>query len=842
MAVESPSDLSESKVPAESDTLSPKKRRNSIWRPYLLPVGLALVVISGSLVSAVWIRISENKALENAAGKEIGHLASELGKDLDFAFHPLFQFGWRLSANSVESRRQLSMEAQDWIESSDAIKNLIWLDGQENLVLQVPAERSWERLIEEDEFKEQRVLVMDYLRGQVGARGISLERSNEEQVDLIGLISVLKENGLTTFVVAIYDLKSLLSEVLEGEATGYSISVSDDNAELWSRIGEAGGEENTQFRRLSFVGMEWTIKLTPGPAVIATYRSTLPAVILFGGSALGILLGLSISTAFQNRFRAEKLSSVNTQLLDEARRRTKAEVAEKEARTELEDVLDQLPVHVWSAYVDPGGRMQPLRTTSNQLSDRPVESYTVWPDSWFEMIVPEDRDRVRESISNVAEGKVSEAELEYGLLGEDGRAIYLADTIRARPQGDGLRLAGVSRNVTHLVEAEADKKRMEERLEQAQKLESLGVLAGGIAHDFNNLLVGVLGHARLAAEDLPDDSPVQKSIKSIDRAARRAADLCRQMLAYAGKAPVSIKPIDLRESVEDIGELLRASLPASSIIEYEFDEKLPAVQADGSQIQQVVLNLITNATEALGEGGGRVSLSVSSGQLDERDLAKLQFGESLSSGRYVTLTVKDTGCGMDDETKRRIFEPFFTTKFTGRGLGLAAVIGIVRGHGGGIRIDSQSGEGTSIAVVLPATHLEISEEVSEVEDSTWHGNGQVLIIEDEVFAREVAVLVLQRAGFETLEAEDGVKGLEIFKQHQDGIRCVVLDLAMPNMSGDEAHRHIRELKSETPTILCSGYPEQDAILRFSNLNPSGFIEKPYTPEKLVAKVRAVLKS
>lgn len=219
------------------------------------------------------------------------------------------------------------------------------------------------------------------------------------------------------------------------------------------------------------------------------------------------------------------------------------------------------------------------------------------------------------------------------------------------------------------------------------------------------------------------------------------------------------------------------------------------------------------------------------------ELAGMNFGDNLEPGHYVILTVEDTGCGMDDATQRRIFEPFYTTKFTGRGLGLSAVIGIVRGHGGGIRIESNPGLGTLISVAFPASDTEIVKEATVRSDADWKGSGKVLVVEDEESARELAVIVLKRTGFEVLEAEDGLQGVKVFRENKSDIRCVLLDLAMPNMDGDEAHREIRKLSADVPTILCSGYPEQDAVSRFSDLNPSGFIEKPYSPETLVARVR-----
>ena len=828
---------------APRDSTSPlfsDKNRKSIWLPYLFPIMLALAVILGSLASSVWLRFSEDHALKDAVKNATAHLTNELGKELDFTLHPLFALGWRWNWTSDQAMKELRAEAQGMIEASKSTESIIWLSRSGEVAAAIPDRSLLGDLEQNTSFNSELADHLENLSQRVGAQAMVVSLPNNQGVGLAAIVSARHLGYEGVFVLGLYDLNELLDAALLNEGAGYLITLGDRTRLLWSRGGDGAALSATQIGKIAALGLDWTVTLNPGPEIVATYRSNLPMVILVGGSILGILLGLSISTGFLNKLRAEKMALVNSELTREAWRRAQAEAGEQEAKTELEEVLDQLPVLVWSVYVTSDGTMLPERTIKlPALTERPLDTFDVWPDSWYEAIFPEDREDVSSKVEGLSTGKSTEAELAYRVLAEDGKTMYLEDTIRSRPWGDGWRMAGVIRDVTEIKEAEMETEKLEERFEQAQKLESLGVLAGGIAHDFNNLLVGVLGHARLAADDLPDESPVQKSIQSIDRAARRAADLCRQMLAYAGKVPVSIGALDLRESVEEIGELLRASISASSVIDYEFDPDLSAIQADGSQVQQVVLNLITNAAEALGDSGGKVKLSVKDRMMSIQELAEMNFGDNLSPGRYVVLTVEDTGCGMDEVTQRRIFEPFYSTKFAGRGLGLAAVIGIVRGHGGGIRIESSPGVGTVISVAFPASDREIVKEEKTIrsDDADWKGSGKVLVVEDEESARELAAIVLKRTGFEVLEAEDGLEGVEVFRENKSDIRCVLLDLAMPNMDGDEAHRQIRKISADVPTILCSGYPEQDAVSRFSDLNPSGFIEKPYNPETLVARVR-----
>lgn len=831
------------KISESSSSRKKASRRKSIWRPYLFPILMALAVILGSLISSIWILVSENKALKDAVASETAHLTAELTKQLDYTLHPLFQLGWRWNPTSPEAMSELQAEARGMIDLSPATRSVIWLTRKGELIRAIPDGQLLEELSSGPGFRQNLDARLQNLSARVGARAMVVPLPGDEGPGLAALVSAQHLGYEGVYVLAIYNLAELLGSSLVNDGVGYVIALSDEKQLLWERGGDGSAVSSMQIGRISTLGLDWILTLIPGPEIVATYRSRLPLVILVGGSILGILLGLSISTGFSNKLRAEKLAAANSELTREAWRRAQAEAGEKEAKTELEDVLDQLPVLVWSAHVTSDGTMLPVRTIElPALTERPVESFAEWPDAWYEAILEEDRAEVTSKIEKLSSGLTTEAELAYRVVGADGEILHLEDTIRSRPSGEGRRMAGVIRDVTEIKNAEMETRKLEERFEQAQKLESLGVLAGGIAHDFNNLLVGVLGHSRLAAEDLPDDSPVQKSIQSIDRAARRAADLCRQMLAYAGKVPVSIGTLDLRETVEEIGELLRASLSSSSAIDYQFDSELSAIQADGSQIQQVVLNLITNAAEALGDSGGKVTLSVKNRFMKREDLAEMDFGDGLEPGLYVLLAVQDTGCGMDEVTQRRIFEPFYTTKFTGRGLGLAAVIGIVRGHGGGIRIESRLGEGSLISVAFPASEKEVTREEPIESVADWRGSGKVLVVEDEDSARELAVIVLKRKGFEVLEASDGYEGLEVFKKNADEIRCVLLDLAMPNMDGDEAHKEIRKLRPQVPTILCSGYPEQDAVSRFSDLNPSGFIEKPYSPEVLVARVRESLKA
>ncbi len=432
-------------------------------------------------------------------------------------------------------------------------------------------------------------------------------------------------------------------------------------------------------------------------------------------------------------------------------------------------------------------------------------------------------------------GAHPEAEASGLLELRDGRTFEVA----SRPQRLGTTWVGrvwSFRNIT-------ERLRLEAQVQHAQKLESLGVLAGGIAHDFNNLLLGVLGHAGLARMELADDSPIQARLAQIELTAQRAAELTNQMLAYSGKGRFVIQPVDLSHLVDEMAHLLHSVISKKAELRFDFADALPAVNGDVSQVRQIVMNLITNASDALGEQNGSITIRTGLIGVDPQYLADTYVNESLPEGPYVFVEVSDTGCGMDAATRARIFDPFFTTKFTGRGLGLAAVLGIVRGHHGAIKVYSEPGMGTTFKVLLPAA-VGAAQAVSAPAPAreTWHSGGLVLVVDDEEGVRTVAQGVLERCGFNVIEASDGREGVDVFREHAAEIRAVLLDMTMPRMSGVEALREIRRIRRDVPVILSSGYSEADAIdhFRFGGEELAGFIQKPYAAAGLVDKLRQAL--
>ncbi len=392
----------------------------------------------------------------------------------------------------------------------------------------------------------------------------------------------------------------------------------------------------------------------------------------------------------------------------------------------------------------------------------------------------------------------------------------------------------IARNIT-------ERQRLDQQLRHAQKLESLGVLAGGVAHDFNNLLTGILGNASLALETLPADSRARGILQDVLRASERASHLTRQLLAYSGKGHFVIEPTNLSEQVREISSLIRTSIPKNVQLTLDLRQDLPVIQADSSQLQQLVMNLVINGAEAIGEDkNGTVLVTTATQEVDEQYLQTI--GEpALPTGTYVTLEVHDTGCGMDEATVARIFDPFFTTKFTGRGLGLAAVQGIVRGHKGTMKVYSHPGTGTTFKVLFPAAKTgEAIVPKSAPVHSLQATNELILVIDDEEIIRSTAKSMLEHYGYTVVLAENGKEGVELFRVLADKISAVLLDMAMPIMNGEETLRHLKTINPAIKVILSSGYNQVETIRRFTGKGLAGFIQKPYSSATLVGKIRSVL--
>ena len=399
----------------------------------------------------------------------------------------------------------------------------------------------------------------------------------------------------------------------------------------------------------------------------------------------------------------------------------------------------------------------------------------------------------------------------------------------------------IFRDVTDRKYHEDQRLHLERKLLDGQKLESLGVLAGGIAHDFNNLLTGILGNAGLCLIQSSEVSPIRPYLENIEQICLQAADLCKQMLAYSGHGHFVIQKIDLNQLVGEMTQLLKISIAKKVVLKFDLGEKLPAIEADAAQIRQVLMNLIINASEAIGDKSGITSIRTGVIHADRSYLSEAYLSPELAGGDYVYLEIADSGSGMSAETKAKIFDPFFTTKFTGRGLGLAAVLGIVRGHKGALKVYSELGKGTTFKLLLPCCNAAPTPiEPVKAPSKNWRGSGTILVVDDEASVRTIAARMLQLFGFSTLLASDGREGVEMFRANKDKISAVILDMTMPHLNGEEAFREIRRIRSDARVLLVSGYNEQDATDRFAGKGLDGFLQKPFRPDELRNKLREIL--
>ena len=417
----------------------------------------------------------------------------------------------------------------------------------------------------------------------------------------------------------------------------------------------------------------------------------------------------------------------------------------------------------------------------------------------------------------------------------DGYEIPLEISFGEYKRGNKHVFVGAIRDIT-------ESKRLDDSLRQSAKLESLGVLAGGIAHDFNNLLTGILGNVSLAIEMVSDLNPVSRHLQDAIEASERAANLTKQMLAYAGKGRFLIEPIDISVLVREISALIRSSIPKHVTLRLDLQEMLPLVEADVTQLQQLIMNLVINGAEAIPEHRqGTVLVITRSQEVDAQYLATLGGAADLGPGNYVVISVQDNGAGMDETTLSKIFDPFFTTKFTGRGLGLAAAAGIVRGHKGALKVFSTPGRGTTFRVLLPVSAAPQNKTVAPVAHSAFSGHGLVLVVDDEPIVRKMATNSLERYGYTVVTADDGREGLERFRELHSQLKIVILDLTMPVMNGEEALQKMRLINPRLPVVLSSGYNEVEAIRRFAGKGLSGFLQKPYTAAALAEKMQTILR-
>ena len=573
--------------------------------------------------------------------------------------------------------------------------------------------------------------------------------------------------------------------------------------------------------------------------------STLALVWLGGfGLAIGKLRQTSADLEQRVRSRTSELREANRDLEEQASEREKAQVALRESERRYRTLVENAPEAIFVLDMDSGRFIDVNENALRLFKFSREDLLRMGPLDVSPELQPDQQP------SAVAAPKLMQEALEGETLTfewshRDAQGTEIPTEVRLvrLPSSQAKLVRASVTDIRPRKQAEKERHELEAQMQHSQKLESLGVLAGGIAHDFNNLLTPILGHSDLALSKLPTTSPIVEHVEYIQAASLRAAKLCQQMLAYSGKGQFVVRSFNLSSLVEEMRHLLQTVIPKNIAAEFVLAENLPPIEADAVQIQQVFLNLVTNAADAIGNENGFISITTGTIEVSDDYRYQAMWDESLDPGLYTYVEVTDSGCGMDDETQDRIFEPFFTTKETGRGLGLAAVLGIVRGHRGTIKIYSEVGQGSTFKALFPCTDQSeesLEQDVPSAVD--WRGSGTVLVIDDEEGVRMVAARMLESRGFQVLTAGDGVEALEVFEKNRDRIQAVLLDLSMPQMGGEEVFTELRRLRPGIPVIMSSGYNEKDVTRRFVGKNLTGFVQKPYREADLMTILRQILES
>ncbi len=647
------------------------------------------------------------------------------------------------------------------------------------------------------------------------------------------VVPVRRDNATAGAVVGTILLGDGMRDLFGRDALDWNLEISDRTGRVAYRATPGGSNALTvpgrlvDERHIPVADMAWRVRLWPTPLLLSTLRTAQPWRILVIGLLASVVTAVASFLLTQHQARL-------TQSLRETERLA-SDV--EETRRRLSETVNGIDAVIWESDAA-SGRFTFLNDYARKLLGIDTARRLSAPARWFDHVHPDDRTRALE-ISRQATRPGQTYPAEYRMITADGRTLWVREIITViGHDGRATGRRGVVVDVTARMQAE-------EALRQSQKLESLGVLAGGIAHDFNNLLTTILGNAEMLVPFFTGiASGGRKHLDKIERTTRRLAELTRQMLAYSGRGQFTVAEVDLNALITEMTELLAISTPKNVRVVYHLDPALPLMEADAAQIRQVVLNLLTNAAEAIGEHArGEVVIRTEPETLDAARAEELFAGQEVAAGDYVRLEVADTGSGMSPETLSKIFDPFFTTKFTGRGLGLAALRGIVRRHRGGIRIFSQLGEGTVFSLLFPASHARtaLPNGTAPVVASPLGLRGaSVLIVDDEEGLRTLMADALESEGVTIVQAVDGEDGIEQFNRHEDELDAVVLDLTMPKLSGEEVFRQIKARHPALPVILCSGYTQEDVARQFVGVELDGFIEKPFTPSLLIENLLAAL--
>jgi len=598
------------------------------------------------------------------------------------------------------------------------------------------------------------------------------------------------------------------------------------------QVGEASPPSEQEFRaghyrkfKLNVGGRHWLALYRPNAGWASTQLNNRPLLRLFAVLAMTGLLARLIHVVSRRTETIENLVVERTAELEES-------------RGLLLGIMQALPGVAFRYLSSSGGQMTYASNGIESLTGHCLEEFTSGRSIYRDIIHPDDIARVRR-LTEEALGARKLFDIEYRIRTKDGAEKWVLSRGHGRfsSQGELLYLEGLAIDISQRKKAEAAKLLLERRLLDDQKLKSLGSLAGGIAHDFNNLLTSILGNGGLAQMDLPTGSPAIHSLKQIETASQRAALLCQHMLEFAGRGRGTTESINLSELITSMEPLFLTTIPSKVTLELWPDGHLPACSGDTSQLRQVLINLVVNAAEAIGDKEGRITLSTDVEDLDQAEINRCATGQNIPVGRYLTLTIADNGDGMQPEVITRIFEPFFSTKFAGRGLGLAAVLGIVRGHHGAVRVTSQPEVGSTIKLILPlATPAKLAPPAAGESPPPE----MILVIDDDQSVCEVTAELLRSLDYEAVTAPDGESGLALFQEEPNRYDYDMLDFVMPGMSGADTLDRLRALRPNVRVLMMSGNDQRNRVIQMAARGPLAYITKPFNREALT-KVLANLK-
>jgi len=615
---------------------------------------------------------------------------------------------------------------------------------------------------------------------------------------------------------------------------------------------------------IPFAGGRWEMWFRPDDDWLTSQRTASPFAVAFFTLIVTGLLALSLRNLFQQALAVEalvaqrtaELTATQKTLQEDIQRRTRIEQALKASEERYRTLITQSSDAIWRLELpEPFPIGLPLDEQVQRILDTGLiaecnnltaqlygrhEAGEIFGQK-LTLLTSSNTKRHEALFNAFVRGgyKLSEHESAETTTGGETR-IFTHHLIGVLENHRLARIWVTERELTQQRLIEQEKQAFERRLGDTQRLESLGVLAGGIAHDFNNLLTGILGHASLGRTTIDADSPLNSHLEEIEAASLSAASLCQQMLAYAGKGRFVVKPYDLTQIVTQTAHLLHVSISKQAELRFQLADDLPPVMADATQIQQIVMNLVINASEAIGQRQGLVRITTGLIHPDTTTFTSCPYAPEKPAPAYVFLEVSDNGTGMSPDVLTRIFEPFFTTKFAGRGLGLAAALGIVRSHSGALRVESKLGEGTTFTLFLPATQQRPGEEKNNPSNSPWIAEGTLLVIDDEAPVRSIAQRMGQSLGFSALSAANGTDGIELFKRYTPSITVVLLDLSMPGLSGEETLERLRAAAPDVRVVMMSGYNQPNLALSKSGKLPV-FLSKPFSMAQFQSALRQAIK-